>query len=173
MSPLKSMPKTSCIASRKTSACRLSVGSNRFEPVPPFYNRAAGEVIGYLPKAHEIIPVRCSPAVQVCASLAGNATTSRHSSTRSLSLFKESLPSPTCKHMKQRRLSRRGSGKLFRGRMRYRLDIVYNECLYETSWSLQSLATGAVVAASGFNEVTEFSFFSSSVSLFLATSTSL
>jgi hypothetical protein len=27
---------------------------------------------------------------------------------------------------------------------------------YETSWSLQSLTTGAAVAASGFNEVTEF-----------------
>jgi hypothetical protein len=32
---------------------------------------------------------------------------------------------------------------------------------YETSWSLQSLTTGAVAAASSFDEVTEFGFLSS------------
>jgi hypothetical protein len=37
----------------------------------------------------------------------------------------------------------------------YRLDVAYDDYPYETSWSLQSLATGAVVATSGFNEVTE------------------
>jgi hypothetical protein len=32
----------------------------------------------------------------------------------------------------------------------YRLDVAYDDYPYETSWSLQSLATGAVVATSGF-----------------------
>jgi hypothetical protein len=41
----------------------------------------------------------------------------------------------------------------------YRLDVAYDEYPYETSWSLQSLTTGAVVAASGFDEVTESGFF--------------
>jgi hypothetical protein len=41
----------------------------------------------------------------------------------------------------------------------YRLDVAYDEFPNETSWSLQSLTTGEVVAASGFNEVTESSFF--------------
>jgi trypsin len=41
----------------------------------------------------------------------------------------------------------------------YRLDVAYDEYPNETSWSLQSLATGEVVAASGFNEVTESRFF--------------
>jgi hypothetical protein len=40
----------------------------------------------------------------------------------------------------------------------YRLDVAYDEYPYETSWSLQSLTTGAVVAASGFDEVTEWGF---------------
>jgi hypothetical protein len=31
----------------------------------------------------------------------------------------------------------------------YRLDVAYDDYPYETSWSLQSLATGGVVAASG------------------------
>jgi trypsin len=48
----------------------------------------------------------------------------------------------------------------------YRLDVAYDEYPYETSWSLQSLTTGAIVAASGFDEVTEsFLFFSESVGL--------
>ena len=41
----------------------------------------------------------------------------------------------------------------------YRLDVTYDNYAYETSWSLQSLTTGAVVAASGFDEVTESGFF--------------
>jgi hypothetical protein len=59
----------------------------------------------------------------------------------------------------------------------YRMDAAYEyeDYPYETSWSLQSLATGAVVVASGFNEVTEFGYlFCRSLSAwFLATSTSL
>jgi hypothetical protein len=43
----------------------------------------------------------------------------------------------------------------------YRLDVAYDDYPYETSWSLQSLATCAVVAASGFNEVTELGYLSS------------
>jgi hypothetical protein len=40
----------------------------------------------------------------------------------------------------------------------YRFDVAYHDYRYETSWSLQSLMTGAVLAAatSGFNAVTEF-----------------
>ena len=41
----------------------------------------------------------------------------------------------------------------------YRLDVTYDDYPYETSWSLQSLTTGAVVAASGFGEVTGLGFF--------------
>lgn len=41
----------------------------------------------------------------------------------------------------------------------YRLDVTYDEYPYETSWSLQSLTTGAVVAESGFDEVSEMGFF--------------
>jgi hypothetical protein len=41
----------------------------------------------------------------------------------------------------------------------YRLDVVYDNYAYETSWSLQSLTTGASVAASGFGDVTESGFF--------------
>jgi hypothetical protein len=37
-----------------------------------------------------------------------------------------------------------------------RLDIAYDDYLYETSWLLQILTTGTVVATSGYNEVTEF-----------------
>jgi hypothetical protein len=40
----------------------------------------------------------------------------------------------------------------------YRLDVAYDDYPEETSWSLQSLTTGTVVAASGFNEVTELDF---------------
>jgi hypothetical protein len=40
----------------------------------------------------------------------------------------------------------------------YRLDVAYDDYPYETSWSLQSLTTSAVVAASGFNEVTELGY---------------
>jgi trypsin len=40
----------------------------------------------------------------------------------------------------------------------YRLDVTYDDLPYETSWSLRSLTTGAVVAASGFGEVTELGF---------------
>jgi trypsin len=41
----------------------------------------------------------------------------------------------------------------------YRLDVTYDEYPYETSWSLQSRTTGAVVATAGFDEVTEVGFF--------------
>jgi trypsin len=41
----------------------------------------------------------------------------------------------------------------------YRLDVTYDEYPYETSWSLQSRTTNAVVAASDFYEVTESGFF--------------
>jgi trypsin len=41
----------------------------------------------------------------------------------------------------------------------YRLDVAYDAYPNETSWSLQSRTTGAVVASSGFNEVAESSFF--------------
>jgi hypothetical protein len=41
----------------------------------------------------------------------------------------------------------------------YRLDVTYDDLPSETSWSLRSLTTGAVVAASGFGEVTELGFF--------------
>jgi hypothetical protein len=58
--------------------------------------------------------------------------------------------------MKQRTVSRRLSGKLRRDQMQDRLDIAYDDYLYETSWSLQSLTTGTVVATPGYNEVTEF-----------------
>jgi hypothetical protein len=37
----------------------------------------------------------------------------------------------------------------------YRLDIVYDEYPYEKSWLRESLTTDAVVAESGFDEVTE------------------
>jgi hypothetical protein len=40
----------------------------------------------------------------------------------------------------------------------YRLDIAYDDYPYLMCWSLQSLTTGAVVAASGFNEVAEFGY---------------
>jgi hypothetical protein len=43
--------------------------------------------------------------------------------------------------------------------MQHRLDIAYDDYLYETSWSLQSLTTGTVAATSGFNEVIEFGSF--------------
>jgi hypothetical protein len=49
-----------------------------------------------------------------------------------------------------------GSGS---GSVDYRLDVIYDSFPSETSWSLQSLTTGAVVAASGFGEVTELGFF--------------
>jgi hypothetical protein len=50
--------------------------------------------------------------------------------------------------------------KAFRGRMQHRLDIAYDDYLYETSWSLQSLTTGALFAARpAFNEVIEFLLF--------------
>jgi hypothetical protein len=39
--------------------------------------------------------------------------------------------------------------------MQYRLDIAYDDYLYETSWSLRILTTGTVVATFGYNEVTE------------------
>jgi hypothetical protein len=58
--------------------------------------------------------------------------------------------------MKQRRVSGRFSGKLRRDQMQDRLDIAYDDYLYETSWLLQILTTGTVVATSGYNEVTEF-----------------
>jgi hypothetical protein len=57
--------------------------------------------------------------------------------------------------MKQRRVSRRLTGKLRRDQMQYRLDIAYDDYLYETSWSLRILTTGTVVATFGYNEVTE------------------
>jgi hypothetical protein len=41
----------------------------------------------------------------------------------------------------------------------YRLDVKYDQYPYETSWTLKSLTTGAVAAASGFDEVTESGFF--------------
>jgi hypothetical protein len=59
--------------------------------------------------------------------------------------------------MKQRIVPRRRSGKLRRGQMQDRLDIAYDDCLYETSWSLRSLTTGTVVATSGFNRA-EFGY---------------
>jgi hypothetical protein len=40
----------------------------------------------------------------------------------------------------------------------YRLDVVYDNYSDETSWSLKSLTTDEVVAASGFNVVTESGF---------------
>jgi hypothetical protein len=39
--------------------------------------------------------------------------------------------------------------------MQYRLDSAYDDYLYETSWSLQILTTGTVVATFGYNKVTE------------------
>jgi hypothetical protein len=57
--------------------------------------------------------------------------------------------------MKHRRVSRRRSGKLRRGRVQDRLNIAYDGHPYDKSWSLQRHTTGAVVAASGFSEVTE------------------
>ncbi len=41
----------------------------------------------------------------------------------------------------------------------YRLDVTYDDLPSGTSWCLRSLTTGAVVAASGFGEVTELGFF--------------
>jgi hypothetical protein len=55
--------------------------------------------------------------------------------------------------MSQRRVSRRPSGKLRRGQVQDRRDIAY-----DTSRSLQNLTTGAVVAASSYDEVTEFAY---------------
>ncbi len=110
------------------------------------YNRAAGEVIGYLLKASETdqsIPAQCT--VHVCTfqrETQQSVVICRGDRCR-LSLFKESLSNPTCRYMKQQRPSRLGS-KLFRGRMQHRLDIAYDDYLYETSWSLQSLTTGTV-----------------------------
>jgi hypothetical protein len=42
--------------------------------------------------------------------------------------------------------------------MQDRLDIAYDDCLYETSWSFHRLTTGTVVATSGFKAVTEFGY---------------
>jgi trypsin len=44
------------------------------------------------------------------------------------------------------------------GSVDYRLDVIYDNFPEETSWSLKSLTTGAVAAASGFGEVTELGF---------------
>jgi trypsin len=44
------------------------------------------------------------------------------------------------------------------GTVDYRLDVTYDDFPGETSWSLQSLTTGVVVAASGFGEVTGLGF---------------
>jgi hypothetical protein len=40
----------------------------------------------------------------------------------------------------------------------YRLDVAYDDYPYEISWSLQSLTTGAVAAASCFKEVAELDY---------------
>jgi hypothetical protein len=39
-----------------------------------------------------------------------------------------------------------------------RLDVAYDDYPYEASWSLQSLVTGTVVAAYGFDKVTELDY---------------
>jgi hypothetical protein len=50
--------------------------------------------------------------------------------------------------------------KAFRGRMQHRLDIAYDDYLYETSWSLRvSRPVLLLAATSGFNEVIEFGSF--------------
>jgi hypothetical protein len=63
--------------------------------------------------------------------------------------------------MNQRRVSRRRSGNLRRGQDRR--DIAYDGSPYDTSRSLQNLTTGAVVAVSSFDEVTEFGLWSQPV----------
>jgi hypothetical protein len=60
--------------------------------------------------------------------------------------------------MTQRGISRRRSGKLRRDLMQDRVDIEYDDYLYGTSWSLQSLRTGTLVVTSGFSGITEFGY---------------
>jgi hypothetical protein len=58
--------------------------------------------------------------------------------------------------------------------MQHRLDIAYDDYLYETSWSLRvSRPVLLLAATSGFNEVIEFGSLSQFASLLLATNTSL
>jgi hypothetical protein len=42
--------------------------------------------------------------------------------------------------------------------MRDRVDIEYDDYLYGTSWSLQSLRTGTIVVTSDFSGITEFGY---------------
>jgi hypothetical protein len=54
--------------------------------------------------------------------------------------------------------------------MQHRLDIAYDDYLYETSWSLRvSRPVLLLAATSGFNEVIEFGSLSQFASLLLAT----
>jgi hypothetical protein len=57
--------------------------------------------------------------------------------------------------LSQCRLSFDVTGHITGPTIDYRLDFMYDEYPYETSWQRKSLTTGAVVAASGFDEVTE------------------
>jgi hypothetical protein len=98
---------------------------------------------------------------------------SRHLSRRSLSAVAVQRESQT-RHVgtKQQRPSRLGSK--FRGRMQHRLDIAYDDYLYETSWSPRvSRPVLLLAATSGFNEVIEFGSFCRSLpACCLATNTS-
>jgi hypothetical protein len=57
--------------------------------------------------------------------------------------------------------------------MQHRLDIAYDDYLYETSWSLRVSRPVLLLAASGFNEVIEFGSLSQFASLLLANATCL
>jgi hypothetical protein len=65
--------------------------------------------------------------------------------------------------------------KAFRGRMQHRLDIAYDDYLYERRVGRSRVSRPVLLlATSGFNEVIEFgSFLSQFASLLLATNTSL
>ena len=137
------------------------------------YNRAAGEVIGYLLKASETdqsIPAQCT--VHVCTfqrETQQSVVICRGDRCR-LSLFKESLSNPACGYMKQRRPSRLGS-KLFRGAA---ISHTMTTCTRRVGRSRVSRPVLLLAATSGFNEVIEFgSFLSQFASLLLATNTSL
>jgi hypothetical protein len=144
MKATKKMPKTSRIASRNISACRLNVGSSRVEPVPP-YTIELQEKYWVSLKASETdqsIPAQCT--VHVCT-FQRETQISRHLSRRSLSAVavqRESLKPDMWVHEAAETFET--WFKAFRGRMQHRLDIAYDDYLYETSWSLQSLTTGTV-----------------------------
>jgi hypothetical protein len=145
MKATKKMPKTSRIASRNISACRLNAGSSRVEPVPP-YTIELQEVMGIFESKRDRSIHSCTVHRTRLHLSEGNAI-SRHLSRRSLSAVavvavqRESLKPDMWVHEAAETFET--WFKAFRGRMQHRLDIAYDVPVRDELVA-QSLTTGTV-----------------------------